>query len=108
MGKHTDAHRTEHPPFQVGDKVLINVKNIRTRRPSKKLNHRYLGLFPIIKLIETKTVRVGLLKTIHCHNVFHVSLLELYRSNIFDGRKRRLPEPVIVDGDEEYEPEKIL
>ena len=108
MSKYIDAYRTEHSPFQVGDKVLINVKNIRTRRPFKKLNHRYLEPFPITKLIGTKAVRVGLLKTIHCHNVFHVSLLESYRSNTFDGRKERLPELVIVDGDEEYEPKKIL
>src|SRR5438034_11598039 len=97
MRKNTNAYRTEHPPFQVGDKILINTKNMRTRRPSKKLNHRYLEPFSITKLIGTKAVRVGLLKTMHCHNVFHVSLLELYRSNIFDGRKKRLPEPMIVD-----------
>ena len=56
MSKYIDAYRVEHPLFQVGDKILINVKNIRTRRLSKKLNHRYLELFSIIKLIETKAV----------------------------------------------------
>ena len=108
MGKNINTYYIEHPPFQVGDKVLINAKNMRTRRSFKKLNHRYLGPFSVIKLIGTKVVRVGLPKTIHCHNVFHVSLLEPYRSNTFDGRKKRLSESVIVDGDEEYEPEKIL
>ena len=108
MGKHVDPHRTEHPPFQTGDKVLINAKNIRTRRPSKKLNHRYLGPFPITKLIEVKAVQVGLPKTIYCHNIFHVSLVEPYKTNIFDGRKQRIPELTIVDEEEEYEPEKIL
>ena len=108
MGKHADPHRVEHPLYQIGDKVLINAKNMRTRRPSKKLNHRYLGPFPITKLIGSKAVQVGLPKTMHCHNVFHVSLLEPYKTNTFDGRKQRIPEPTIVDGEEEYEPEKIL
>ena len=108
MGQHIDLHRLEHPPFQIGDKVLINVKNIRTRRSFKKLNHRYLEFFPITKLIGSKAVQVGLSKTMHCHNVFHVSLLEPYKTNTFDGRKQRIPEPTIVDGEEEYEPEKIL
>ena len=81
---------------------------MRTRRPSKKLNHRYLELFSIIKLIGTKTVQVGLLKTIHCYNVFHVLLLEPYKTNIFDGRKQRISEPTIVDEEKKYEPEKIL
>ena len=108
MGQHVDSYRLEHSSFQIGDKVLINAKNMRTRRSSKKLNHLYLESFPITKLIGTKAVRVGLLKTMHCHNVFHVSLLEFYQSNIFDGRKERLPESIIVDDDEEYEPKKIL
>src|SRR5437660_10545113 len=43
--KHADPYRIEHPLYQIGDKVLINVKNIRTRRSSKKLNHRYLEPF---------------------------------------------------------------
>ena len=108
MRKNTNTYRAEHPLFQIGDKILINAKNIRTRRPSKKLNHRYLELFPITKLIGTKAVRVGLSKTMHCHNVFHVSLLEPYRRNTFDGRRKRLPKSMIVDGDEKYEPKKIL
>ena len=87
MEQHINSYRVEHSLFQIGDKVLINVKNIRTRRPFKKLNHRYLEFFPITKLIGLKTVQVGLPKTIHCYNVFHVSLLEPYKTNIFNGRK---------------------
>ena len=81
---------------------------MRTRRSFKKLNHRYLGSFSIIKLIGAKAVQVGLPKTIHCYNVFHVSLVEPYKTNTFDCRKQRIPELTIVDGEEEYEPEKIL
>ena len=66
------------------------------------------GPFKIIKRIGTHAVRLQLLKTMKCHNVFHVSLVEPYKINTFDGRKQRIPEPTIVDGEEEYEPEKIL
>ena len=108
MGQYVDPHRLEHSSFQIGDKVLINVKNIRTRRPFKKLNHRYLEFFSITKLIETKAIQVGLPKTMHCYNIFHVLLLEPYKTNIFNGRKQRIPKPTIVDEEEEYEPEKII
>ena len=108
MGQHVDPHRLEHPSFQIEDKVLINAKNMRTRRSSKKLNHRYLGLFPITKLIRTKAVQIGLPKTIYCYNVFHVSLLKPYKTNIFYSRKQRIPKLTIVDGEKEYESEKIL
>jgi hypothetical protein len=108
MGTYADKRRTTPPPFAVGDKVLVNSKYMKTKRPSKKLNHRYLGPFHIKKLVGSRAVKVALPKTIRCHDVFHISLLEPYTSNTLKGREVTLPEPEIVDGEEEYEPERIL
>src|SRR5437762_11441857 len=106
MRKHTDSYRIKHSLYQIGDKVLINTKNIRTRRPFKKLNHRYLELFSITKLIGLKAVQIGLPKTMHCYNVFHVSLLEPYKTNTLYGRKQQISKLTIVDEEKEYELEK--
>ena len=32
-----------HPPIQPGDLVMVNMKNMKTKRPSKKLDHKRLG-----------------------------------------------------------------
>jgi len=37
------------PPFKVGDRVWLDAWNIRTTRPSKKLDHRFLGPFLIVE-----------------------------------------------------------
>jgi hypothetical protein len=79
-----------------------------TRRPTKKLNHRYLSPFPVTKLIDERAVQLELSKTMRCHNVFHVSLIERYRKNSLLSRKQAIPDPVIVEGEDEYESEKIL
>jgi hypothetical protein len=79
-----------------------------TRRPTKKLNHRYLGSFPVTKLIDERAVQLGLPKTMRCHNVFHVSLIEPYRKNSLLSRKQAIPDSIIVEEEEEYESEKIL
>jgi hypothetical protein len=42
------------------------------------------------------------------HNVFHASLLEPYRLNPFEQRIATRPAPEEVDGELEYEVEKIL
>ena len=42
------------------------------------------------------------------HPVFHVSLLEPYRESILPGRVQEPPLPVEVEGELEYEVEKIL
>jgi hypothetical protein len=108
MSKTTDPRRTEQPAFRIGDQVLVSAKNMTTRRSTKKLNHRYLGPFSIIKLIGERAVQLGLSKTMRCHNVFHVSLIEPYRKNSLLGRKQVIPDPIIVEEEDEYESEKIL
>jgi hypothetical protein len=40
--------------------------------------------------------------------VFHTSLLQPYHKNSIPGRVQKPPPPVIVDGEKEYEIEKIL
>ena len=40
------------------------------------------------------------------HNVFHISLLKPYMAGGGDGLA--VPEPILVDGQEEWEVEKIL
>ncbi|MFN7685988.1 MAG: chromo domain-containing protein [Oligoflexia bacterium] len=42
------------------------------------------------------------------HPVFHVSLLEKYFANKLPGRVVPPPPPLVVDGSEEFEVEKIL
>ena len=39
MRRHYNKKRESQPNFQVGDKVMLNAKNIQTLQPSKKLDH---------------------------------------------------------------------
>ena len=47
-----DRHVKEHPPFAVGDKVWLMRKNIKTNRPSQKLDVKRLGPFKILEVID--------------------------------------------------------
>jgi hypothetical protein len=40
--------RTKPSKFAVGDMVWLSAKNIRTKRPSKKLDHRFYRPYPVI------------------------------------------------------------
>ena len=55
MGKYYDRTRTSPPPFKPGDKVLLDSRNLRTVRSSKKLNHKIVGPFPILDMVSTHT-----------------------------------------------------
>ena len=49
MKKYYDRKAKEQPDFQVGEQVMLNAKNIRTKRPSKKLSPKLYGPFQILE-----------------------------------------------------------
>jgi transposase InsO family protein len=51
MAKWYNAKAQEQPKFRVGDRVMIDTRNFKTKRPSKKLNHKKIGPVRIVKLI---------------------------------------------------------
>jgi len=48
--------RKQPPAFQIGDLVMLSGCNIKTRRPSKKLDHKNHGPFQIEKIISPLAV----------------------------------------------------
>jgi len=97
----------KEPQLKVGDWVMVNTKNIETKRPSKKLDYKLRSKFEIEKLCGTNACRLKLPPLSgKIYRVFHVSLLEPYRQNTIPGR--RSPTPPLVDLEQqEYVIEKI-
>jgi len=60
---------------------MLSGCNIKRRRPTKKLNHKNQGPFQIEKIVSPLAVRLPLPRKWRIHNVFHVSLLEPYRTS---------------------------
>jgi len=68
--------------FKVGDWVMVNANNIKTKRLSKKLAYKLKGKFEIENLYSTNAYRLYLLYLFgKMHLVFHVSLLKPYPQN---------------------------
>jgi len=76
--RYTDPVRKEPPAYQVGDLVMLNGHNIKTRRPSRKLDYKNHGPFQIEKIVSPLVVCLMLPQKWKIYNVFHVSLLEPY------------------------------
>jgi len=96
-----------HTPkrFAVGDQVILRVKNLRSIRPSPKLNNKFAGPFLVTDVIGTQAYRVKMSPRYRAiHPVFHVSLLEPYHSR--EGEEPP-PHPIIVEGEEEWLVEAI-
>jgi hypothetical protein len=103
----TDRKVMEPPAFKVGDLVMIDARNLKTQRPSKKLDHKKIGPVKILKKIGTRAYRVELPPTIKVHNVFHVSLMEPYRTSKFPNRRQSPPPSEEVEGEASWEVESV-
>jgi hypothetical protein len=103
---YADKKRREASSYNVGDLVLLNGKNITTTIPSKKLDYKYLGPFEIEEILGPNVMKLKLPKTMRIHPVFHVSLLKRFQED--PERENNEPGPIIVEGQEEYEVERIV
>ncbi len=93
--------------YKVRDQAWLFGQNIRTNRPAKKLDFKYHGPFTIGKCIGSHAYKLELPSTFHnIHDVFHVSLLEPYRT--IEERTPSSPLLVEVEGEEHAEVEEIL
>jgi len=111
MRCYTDPLRTKPPEYQIGDLVMLNGRNIKTRRPSRKLDHKNHGPFQVEKIVSPLAVRITLPRKWKIHNVFHVSLLEPYRTS--EHRAPPDPSKILREADdieqsEEYDVDEVL
>jgi hypothetical protein len=65
------------PMLKKGDKIYLIQRNIQTKQPNTKLDHKKLGLFKIKKIAGLVNYKLVLPRTMNIHPVFHISLLEL-------------------------------
>jgi len=76
-------------------------------RRTEKLMERFVGPYKVKKIISSNAVELELPNTIKIHPVVNVSRIYRYVGQV-EEQKREQPAPVIIDGEEEWEVEKIL
>ncbi len=71
MARYYNQRHDPTPEYQVGDKVYLDASDIKTTRPSKKLAHRNLGPFPIVRRVGSHAYRLRLPRSLsRLHPVF--------------------------------------
>ena len=108
MKKYYDRKATDQPKIEIGDLVMLNAKNIRTKRPSKKLSPKLYGPFKVLETKGNRAYKLEISPRWKIHPVFHVSLLEPYRTSNRPNRGQPPREPEDIEGDLEWEIERIV
>ena len=68
------SQKSVEDKYRVSDKVWLLTKNIKTERPSKKLDHKMVSPFKIKALVGS-SCQLELFTSMKIHDVFHPSLL---------------------------------
>ena len=87
--------------------MWLNLKNVITDRPCKKLDWKN-GKYTVLEVISNHSYKLDTPPGIH--NVFHISLLKRAADDPFPSQRQGdfRPPAIIVDGEEEWEVERVL
>jgi hypothetical protein len=100
---YADANRQDID-LKEGQQVLLSTVNINKHQQSRKLYPKFIGPFTIIKKVNEVAYQLQLPSNMNIHDVFHISLLKAY----IPGKSPTPPVPIQIDGELEYEVERIL
>jgi len=108
--KFANRRQREEEEYRVGDLVLLSTKDLKWQmkgRRSEKLTECFVGPYKVKRIVSSNAIELELPKSIRIHPVVNVSRVRLYKPQV-EGQKKTPPKPVIIEGEEEFEVEKII
>ena len=107
--KYYDCYSSPSLQYKPRDKVLLDSKNIKTTRPTKKFNDKWLSPFEVDSKVGASVYKLKLPQGWSIHLVFNEILLRPYVPPAFNVQKvPPPPPPELVNDKLEYEVESIL
>ena len=105
-----DSRARDTMEYEPGDQVYLDATNIRTDRPSRKLGDKRLGPFEIVEKVGRSAYKLNLpTQWRSIHPVINESYLTpFYPASFPNQQKPPPPPPIEIEGEVEYEVEKIL
>jgi len=110
MKRYMDRKRGGVDEYKVGDLVMLSTKDLKYQmvgRRTEKLTERFVGPYRIKKIVSSNAVELELPSTVKIHSVVNVSRIQRYIGQV-EGQRKEQPAPVIIEGEEEWEVERIL
>ncbi len=78
--KHADERKTISLEYKINDMIWLSIKNIKTKRSFRKLDHKWIDLFKIKKILRN-ACQLKLSQSMKIHNIFHTFLLRMTATN---------------------------
>jgi len=98
MKKYYDRKATPQPDIEAGDLVMLNPKNIKSKRVTRKFTPRLYGPFKVLEEKGNRAFKLDIPARWKIHQVFHVSLLEPYKVSYRPNLEQPPREPDDIEG----------
>jgi len=107
MVDQANRHRRE-VEYEEGQEVWLDARNMKTQRPSKKLDDKMYGPFKISEKISSHAYRLDLPPSMKVHNVCSVNRLRPAAIDPLPGQINPPPPLIVIDGDDQWEVDDVL
>ena len=97
----------ELPVYKIEDMIWLSTRNIKTKRPSEKLDYKIIGPYKIKELIRS-SYQLKLSYTIKIHDVFHPNLLWKAANDSLSGQHNSPPPLTVVNDKKKWKVDNIL
>jgi hypothetical protein len=94
--------------YKQGEQVWLEATHLKICHQKTKLRTKRYGPFKIIKEISPVVYQLRLPVAWGIQDVFHASLLSPYHETTTHGPNFSQPPPELIDGEEEYQVERIM
>lgn len=95
-------------PYQRGNSVWLNTKNLKLAVPANKFCSKWVGSFNISEVIGVTSARLELPSDWKIHNVFHMNLLKPHKQTKEYSKQYPEPAPDLINDELHYEIDKIV
>uniref|UniRef100_A0A671YIT6 Gypsy retrotransposon integrase-like protein 1 n=1 Tax=Sparus aurata TaxID=8175 RepID=A0A671YIT6_SPAAU len=106
--KAADRRRRPAPDYQPGQRVWLSAKDLHLKVPSKKLAPRFVGPFPVTRMVGPAAVRLRLPRSLRVHPTFHVSQIKPVKESLMVPATTSPPPPEVVEGGPVYKVKRLL
>lgn len=109
--KCTDEKRSQEKKFKIGAIVHLSTKYLKSRQPLKKLSSKFIGPFPIMRIMNPVTVLIlNYQRTLENFSKFSVFHCSLKPANPFPLRQpAEAPSPSnLIECEQHFEVKEIL
>jgi hypothetical protein len=104
---YVNRHRISTSEYQMKDQIWLCIKNIQIDRSFKKLDHKMIKSFKILKKRDS-SYKLDLSNEMNIHSIFHISLLRKDFQNLISNQIIFSSSLIIIDNEKKYDVEDII